>query len=217
MVGRNEYEEARYQIPDNFIEGGRIFNGMFRTRYFIEGVILGFVGLFISQLPNYASMQSSIIVHILLIAPLFLIGLVGINDLPISIFLATCIKWKRKKAIYFYNGKPRSQRVRPVDKLMHSVTARDRMIAAIQHLRASKDAKDYNYVEGVDYVFREDLELEDRAKKAAKRNKKKSKNAKREAKAEEPATFTPTEQSFAPTVKANNNIPDIDGSDIFHE
>lgn len=217
MAGNHEYEEARYQIPDNYIEGGRVFNGMFRTRYFIEGIVLGFVGLFISQLPNYSTTQSSVIVHILLIAPLFLIGLVGINDLPISIFLANCIRWKRKKAIYFFNGKPRSQRVRPVDMLMHSVTVRDRVIAAIQHLRASKDAKDYNYVEGVDYVFREDLESNEHAKKTAKRNKKKSKKAMRKAEAEEAASFTQNEQSFKPRVKANNNIPDIDSSDIFHE
>lgn len=208
MAEMNEYEEARYQIPDNFIDSGRMMNGMFRTRYFIEGVALGLVGLFIAQLPDYASTQSAIIVHILLIAPLFLIGVVGLNDLPVSTYLANCIRWRRKKAIYFFNGKPRSQQVRPVDKLMHSVTARDKVIAAIQRLRASKDAKDYNYVAGVDYVFREDLELAEREKKAAKKRGKKEKM---------PEAPAPAARVKKPEILAGNSTSEIDGTDIFRE
>ena len=41
-----------YTIPDNFIDEGRVVRGMFRTRYFMEGLAMALVvAFFISFIP----------------------------------------------------------------------------------------------------------------------------------------------------------------------
>lgn len=196
----NDYEETLYRIPDNFIDSGRILNGMFRTRYFIEGVVLAIIGFFIAHLFHYETTRTAIMVHVAAMLPPFLLGVVGINDSPISVFLKTCFSWRKTKAVYFYNGKPREQGVRPVDKLMSIITPRDKIIAMINKMRATKGAKEYSdYQEGVDYVFREDT-------------KKRSKKETDDAKESKPGPVVAAPQ---PSDVHTHDILNIDGNDIF--
>lgn len=43
---RNEEEQDVYIIPQNFIEGGKVFGGMFRWRNVVEAAILGLAPAF---------------------------------------------------------------------------------------------------------------------------------------------------------------------------
>lgn len=213
MAKNDDYVEQIYRIPDNFVDSGRIINGMFRTRFFIEGCIYALIGFFIVHFFRFEDTTVSITVHLIVMMPLFLLGVFGLNDQPLSMFVLGALHWRKKKAVYFYNGKPRNQKVRPVDKMMLTVTARDKLVAVVAKLKASKEAQTYDYVEGVDYVFREDL---DRKAAAAAKAKKKAKQTPAKKSGEKAVPDIDTKEE--PTVDvAKDSVANIDVNDLFSE
>ena len=79
-------ERDVYIIPPNFIEGGTLLGGMFKTRNVIEAGILGaLTGLPVLKLPF--SLTARIIILCLITLPLVLVALIGIGGGSLSEFI----------------------------------------------------------------------------------------------------------------------------------
>ena len=122
-----------YVIPDNFIEGGKVFNGMFKIRNLIEAVIVGLiVSIPLFAIP-YPSMQVQITVMIGVILPVFLLAIVGVNDDSLVEFVGNLIKWKQNKRIILYNGNVRPREVRSSDVIEAQELPKDKLITAMDN------------------------------------------------------------------------------------
>ena len=84
-MSRNEREELDvYVIPPNFIEGGKLFGGMFKMRNAIEaGILAGGCALLVFKLP--LSLTGKIIVLCLTSLPLAIFGLLGVDGESLSL------------------------------------------------------------------------------------------------------------------------------------
>ena len=81
---KNE-ERDIYTIPPNFIEGGSLMGGMFRTRNVIEaGILAVLVGGPVLSL--HFSLTVRIIILCLTALPLTMVALIGINGNSLSSF-----------------------------------------------------------------------------------------------------------------------------------
>ena len=79
---KNE-ERDIYTIPPNFIEGGTLLGGMFRTRNVVEAGILA-VAIGGPVLSLHFSLTVRIIILCLTALPLALVALIGINGSSLS-------------------------------------------------------------------------------------------------------------------------------------
>ncbi|MCI8689956.1 MAG: PrgI family protein, partial [Oscillibacter sp.] len=103
-----------YLIPPNFIEGGTLLGGMFKTRNVIEAAILGaVVGLPVMHLGF--SLTVRIIILCLTALPLVLLGLIGVGGGSLSAFILLFFSFLRNRRILSRdnparerNGKERS-------------------------------------------------------------------------------------------------------------
>ena len=87
-----------YIIPPNFIEGGTLLGGMFRTRNVIEAVVLALaVGLPVLGLGF--SLTTRIILLCLTALPLALLALIGISGNSLSAFLLLFVHYLRNRRI----------------------------------------------------------------------------------------------------------------------
>ena len=89
-------ERDTYIIPPNFIEGGTLLGGMFKTRNVIEAGVLGAVtGLPVINLPF--SLTARIIILCLTTLPLALVALIGIGGGSLSEFILQFISFLRNR------------------------------------------------------------------------------------------------------------------------
>lgn len=103
-----------YLIPPNFIEGGTLLGGMFKTRNVIEAGILGaVVGLPVLRLGF--SLTTSIIILCLTALPLVLLALIGVGGSSLSSFVLLFFSYLRNRRVLSQdapaqgkNGKERS-------------------------------------------------------------------------------------------------------------
>lgn len=96
-MSRNEREELDvYVIPPNFIEGGKLFGGMFKMRNAIEaGILAGGCALLVFKLP--LSLTGKIIVLCLTSLPLAIFGLLGVDGESLSQYIVSVIKFLRNR------------------------------------------------------------------------------------------------------------------------
>ncbi len=89
-------ERDTYIIPPNFIEGGTLMGGMFKTRNVIEAGILGaMTGVPVLKLPF--SLTTRIIILCLTTLPLVLVALVGIGGGSLSEFILQFFSFLRNR------------------------------------------------------------------------------------------------------------------------
>ena len=89
-------ERDVYIIPPNFIEGGTLMGGMFKTRNVIEAGILGaLTGVPVLKLPF--SLTTRIIVLCLTTLPLVLVALIGIGGGSLSEFILQFFSFLRNR------------------------------------------------------------------------------------------------------------------------
>ena len=94
---RNEERDV-YVIPPNFIEGGTLMGGMFKTRNVIEAGILGLlVGLPVLELSF--SLTTRIIILCLTALPLVLVALIGIAGNSLSAFILQFFSFLRNRRV----------------------------------------------------------------------------------------------------------------------
>ena len=94
---KNE-ERDIYTIPPNFIEGGSLMGGMFKTRNVIEaGLLAVFTGLPILSIK--ASVTVRIIVLCLTVLPLTMAALIGVNGGSLSSFIFQFFVFLRNRRV----------------------------------------------------------------------------------------------------------------------
>lgn len=87
-----------YIIPPNFIEGGTLFGGLFKTRNVIEaGVLTLLVGLPVISL--HISLETRIIILCLTALPLALLALIGISGLSLTAFILLFFSYLRNRRV----------------------------------------------------------------------------------------------------------------------
>ena len=149
-----------YIIPDNFIEGGRILNGMFKTRNFLEAIGISAVLAFPLWNIHYPSFTVKITVVLSVILPFFLIAVMGINDSSFLTFLHQLYKWKKGQRMMLYNNHLHSRSVRPMEVGMAQEMPKDKLVSTIEKWKEKRQNKNKNisYIEGEDFEFNEDEE-----------------------------------------------------------
>ncbi len=106
-------ERDVYYIPPNFIEGGTLMGGMFKTRNAIEAAILGtVVGWPVLHLSF--SLQTRIIILCLTALPLVLLSLIGVSGESLSSFFLLFLSWLRNRRQLNADGTTTGKRVKAV-------------------------------------------------------------------------------------------------------
>ena len=91
-------EHEIYVIPPNFIEGGTLFGGLFKTRNAIEAGVIGFlVGIPVLSFPF--SLTTKIIILCLTALPLVLLALIGVSGGSLSTFILLFFSYLRNRRI----------------------------------------------------------------------------------------------------------------------
>lgn len=96
-MSKREHEELDvYVIPPNFIEGGKIFGGMFKLRNAIEAGILGGGSAFlVFQIP--VSLTMKIIILCITTLPLAIFGLIGIEGESLTEFVINVFRFLKNR------------------------------------------------------------------------------------------------------------------------
>lgn len=146
-----------YTIPDNFIKDGYILNGNIRFRNAVEAALMtGATALIFWNLPIH-DWIIKLSVTITFSTPMLLIGIIGVNGDPISVFLKKALHWFQSKRILLYNGKVATVHTRPVESVLNRELPRDKIVYALGNFKRSHGAKDHDVlVEGRDFVFTDD-------------------------------------------------------------
>ena len=148
-----------YLIPDNFIDGGKVLGGAFKTRNFVEAILLcGTLVLISFQIPC-GSLQTRISVTIFMGAPGLILGLIGINNDPLSVFLKNVFQWYRSRKTMLYNSAVQGRSNDIVEQMMDQKSPQEIIANQIQSLQERGETQEQRMVEGVDFYFEEDPEL----------------------------------------------------------
>lgn len=102
MSDRDEDEREVYFIPQNFIDTGKIFGGMFKLRNAVEAAILIAVSaLPILTIPASLTMKAALLCMISL--PLGMLGLIGIGENSLTEWLVNAVLFlKNRRVLYKY-------------------------------------------------------------------------------------------------------------------
>lgn len=154
-----------YYIPDNFIDEPRIFQGIVKRRYFLEGLILGLLGVPLSFLFKVTEVSTRVGLTVTSMLPGMLIGLVGFNGDPISVALLYIRDWMKNKSLELYNSKPRILSSAPSDDIIDVDTMGDKVVDLWDKFQQKRIEKHENaeYVEGETFEFKSDPWVDDYA------------------------------------------------------
>lgn len=144
-----------YTIPDNFIKEGYV--GNIRTRNIIEATLLTLsTGVCLWNLP-INDLVIRLTVTLTFSTPLFLLGIVGINGDPVSVFIKNGIRWVQSRRVMLFNGKAATRSTRPVEVVLNQELPRDRIISALTAVKKMRNKQNSDVlVEGRDFVFYDD-------------------------------------------------------------
>lgn len=149
-----------YTIPENFIDEGRMVRGMFRTRYFLEGLAMALVVALIISFFPLNGLKEKITAYTLGCSPFLMLGITGIGGDPVFVFVKNCFTWLKQKGIYFYNGAARALASSPVENMMENEDARAKLNEYVERMRKKREeSRTLDLVEGVDFEFAEDKDL----------------------------------------------------------
>jgi len=105
-------ERDSYIIPPNFIEGGSLLGGMFKTRNAIEaGILAALIGLPVLEL-NF-SLTTRIIILCLTALPLSLLALIGVSGCSLSQFILLFFSYLRNRRVLDQNGSSKRKSMLP--------------------------------------------------------------------------------------------------------
>lgn len=147
-------------IPNNYLDSGTVANGRFALRNAAEGVAMAIAGYFICNMLPITHGFDGISTYIFVCGPLLMLGAAGINGEPVSQFFFNMYRWKKRKNPCFYNGSGRAYNTSAAELLINEPTLRDIVADKVQQLRASMRTPAVEYVEGKNYQFSADPELE---------------------------------------------------------
>lgn len=161
MSASDKDELQFYVIPENFIDESRIVKGMFRTRYFVEGVFMAIIVAFLANLIPTDSIASKISVMIIFCGPFFILGVQGINGDPVSVFTVNAWTWFKNRGVMLYNESARALAMSPLDAMMDAEPMGDKLIDYFHRLMLQRQASrsGERLVEGENFIFAEDKDL----------------------------------------------------------
>lgn len=153
-------QAERYIIPENFIDESRIINGLFRTRFFVEGSVLALASA-VPVLLIPVSARVKIMLLISVSCPLFIIGCTGINGDTLIQFVRSFISWKKKTDVMLYDSNCHALSDAPGEEIMSGIDPKDLLIDVINDVRENVLYRnsDEELVEGVNFEFREDADI----------------------------------------------------------
>lgn len=150
-----------YLIPMNFIDESRFLNGIFKTRNFIEGAIMGGTigGIFWALISAPLEAKLSLVIGIAF--PFFMLGLSGINGDAFSTFVLNALAWVRARGTMLYNNETRALAQAPLATMMEEEGMNDKILDILDSFkeRSQKKRANTTLVEGRDFVFAEDAAL----------------------------------------------------------
>ncbi len=150
-----------YLIPMNFIDESRFLNGIFKTRNFIEGAIMGGTigGIFWALISAPFEAKLSLVIGIAF--PFFMLGLSGINGDAFSTFVFNALAWVRTRGTMLYNNETRALAQAPLATMMEEEGMNDKILDILDSFkeRSQKKRASTPLVEGRDFVFAEDSAL----------------------------------------------------------
>lgn len=152
---------AVYIIPTNFINSGRIMNGMFKTRNFIEALISTIILFLILNLIPFSSNSTKITVLVSVIGPVTLACLVGINDDTAFTFVKSVFSWRKNRRVMLYNRNQEVQKIRALDAMMDRSLPRDKLLKIMEDWKEQRQmkAEDISLIEGETFRFAEDADI----------------------------------------------------------
>ena len=161
MSKKNDSDPVVYVIPSNFINSGRILNGMFKTRNFIEALISSGTLFLILNLIPFSSTSTKISVLVSMIGPVALACLVGINDDTAFTFVKSILSWRKKRRIMLYNRNQEVQKIRALDAMMDRSLPRDKIMKYVETWKAQRQtrAEEFTLIEGETFRFAEDADI----------------------------------------------------------
>lgn len=99
-----------YNIPINYQGESRAIRGMFKMRFFVEGLALAIITFVATMKPfgQITDMPLRITVTLLVCMGPFLFGTIGIGGEPITVAIAGLVKWLRSRKVMLYNSNARA-------------------------------------------------------------------------------------------------------------
>lgn len=195
MAGKKEEELNVQVIPENFVDTGRCFNGMFRTRNLIEGVALSAIPAYIS-LNSSLDWQNKIIVTVVLVGVIMALTLSGINGYSFLEFISSWASYNKRKRVAKYNPRVKAEAKPGYLTEEEKELPRDKILRIFNEIRkrettegeaVSRDIYDPAYKEFFEddlgiLETPDDLKTKQERKRAARELKKEREKAKAEAK-----------------------------------
>lgn len=150
MASSEQYRQ--YVIPENVTDGGYIKG--FRKRNAIEGGILAAIG-FILLLPLHLAGTSRISTTIFVSGPLFLVGAIGVEGDPLSVFVKNSVMWLKNRSPMLFNNTPRILEESPVDSALEASDMKAAFFDKLDAVRTKMQTSGLgdNMVEGEDFEF----------------------------------------------------------------
>ena len=180
-------------IPQNFENGINVFGMNFRTRFIVEGIVVGALTTISAFLLFKNSFGignfGQLIGYSIAIGGVFtFLGIKGINDEPLSSFLANMLSFAKKKRTTYYNPRVKKEAVSYTDERsskggQEEAIPRERILAIIDGLKEKYPAasSDADMFDPSLMQFADDKLLEDTLREQEKEDKKSRKKAKNEA------------------------------------
>ncbi len=151
-----------YIIPENFIDEGRCFRGLFKTRNFIEGLIVALILGSPSLLIPFSAIEYKIGFCFVTFGLPFAITYSGFNGDATSVFVKYAHRWFKNKDLMLYDDKLKVLKETPLEYMESKDSVRDNIIDKVENIRSKviRDTSDEEYIEGETFVFEEDEEIE---------------------------------------------------------
>ena len=145
------------------MDESRIVKGMFKTRNFLEGLLLAVIVLPIAFLIPIASDYLRFMVVVAVCGPFFLLGNAGFNGDPLSTTVINAYHWKKTRGIMLFNHNVRALIKSPLTAMMEKELPRDRIVDMLDNIKDKQKerAAKIRYIEGETFEFVDDTELED--------------------------------------------------------
>ena len=193
-MAREEKQANIYAIPKNSFDTGYVFGGQFKTRNFVEGVVvtLPFLGIFLYGWAKLGlDFESTVAYCFILCAAVFVSVVHGVGGDSLFEFIARVVKFRQNRRISKYN--PRIKTELEPDYLLHDDTMlpKEKLKQALENIKSkvvggsdepiSADITDEDlqvyYDDDEDFVEKPDelkskAELKAEAKQRAKEEKK---------------------------------------------
>lgn len=138
-MAREEKQANIYTIPKNSFDTGYVFGGQFKTRNFVEGVVvtLPFLGIFLYGWAKLGlDFESTVAYCFILCAAVFVSVVHGVGGDSLFEFIARVVKFRQNRRISKYN--PRIKTELEPDYLLHDDTMlpKEKLKRALENIKS---------------------------------------------------------------------------------